>query len=266
MRSSYYTSIVVLVLLGALTWLSMSGLNLNSARYDEELRALDDFLRFERGLHREVLTARAGLSRNYDALVRITGNVQEALQRLHTAAGPKAAPELESITALDDRAAREFALIEQFKTKNALLQNSFSYFGVLTARLVASDHQPVAAAVTRLAGAMLLLTIDTSPTAIDAVQDRLNELSTLEWPADDHDAITAILAHGRMLRDLLPDINGLLRGLVSEADNRQQDVVRAMIVKRQLAARALRAAVPHVALCDIAVAAGFPCGSCTAVA
>jgi signal transduction histidine kinase len=237
MKPSYYTSGIVLVLLGALTWLLMSGLNLNSARYDEEMRALDDFLRFERGLHREVLTARAGLSRNYDGLVRMSSAVQDALQRLRKAAGPNA-PESKPIAGLEARAGREFDLIEQFKTKNALLQNSVSYFGVLTTRLVASDNKPLAAAATRLAGAMLLLTIDTSPAAMDAVQDRLNELSAIQWPAGDKDAIAAILAHGGMLRKLLPDINSLLRGLVSEADNRQQDTVRTMIVQRQLASRA----------------------------
>lgn len=237
MKASYYTSGIVLLLLGALTWLLMSGLNLNSARYDEETRALDDFLRFERGLHREVLTARAGLSRNYDALVRMSNAVEDSLQRLRTAAGPNA-PEITSIEALEERAGREFDLIEQFKTKNALLQNSISYFGVLTTRLVTSDNKPLAGAATRLAGAMLLLTIDTSPTTMDVVQDRLNELSAIQWPPEDHDAIAAILAHGGMLRHLLPDINTLLRALVSEADSRQQDAVRAMIVERQLAARA----------------------------
>lgn len=237
MKASYYTGGIVLLLLGVLTWLLMSGLNLNSTRFDEEMRALDDFLRFERGLHREVLTARAGLSRNYDALVRMSRAVEDSLQRLRTAAGPKA-PEVKSIEALEERAGRELDQIEQFKTKNALLQNSIAYFGVLTTRLVASDNKPLAAAATRLAGAMLLLTIDTSPTTMDAVQDRLNELSSMPWPADDHDSVAAILAHGAMLHRLLPDINALLRTLVSEADSRQQDAVRAMIVKRQLAARA----------------------------
>ncbi len=182
-------------------------------------------LRFERGLHREVLTARADLSRNYDALVRMSGAVEDALQRLRAAAGPRA-PEIAAIEGLEKRADRGFDLIEQFKTKNALLQNSISYFGVLTTRLVGSNNKPISGAATRLAGAMLLLTIDTSPTTIDTVQDRLNELSTIAWPTDEHDSIAAILAHGGMLRNLLPDINALLRALVSEADNRQQDVVR----------------------------------------
>ena len=75
-------AIILPLLLLLLTWLLMSGLNLNSARYDRELRALDDFSRLERGLNREVLTARAGLSRNYDALVRMTGLLDSSLDRL----------------------------------------------------------------------------------------------------------------------------------------------------------------------------------------
>src|SRR5262249_33816892 len=109
MKRSYYTSGIVLLLMGALTWLLMSGMNLKSTRYDNEMRALDDFLRFERGMHREVLTARAGLSRNYDSLVSMTGAVRDALHRLRAAAGPNA-PETKPIAALEERAGREFDL------------------------------------------------------------------------------------------------------------------------------------------------------------
>ncbi len=64
------------------TWLLLSGLNLNSDRYDRQLQALADFTRFERGIGREVLTSRAGLSRNYDALVKAVRDYEAALQRL----------------------------------------------------------------------------------------------------------------------------------------------------------------------------------------
>jgi len=70
MKLAPVAGIVSLFLL-ILTWLLTGGLNLNSAHYDREFRALDDFSRFERGLNREVLTARVGLSVNYDALVRL---------------------------------------------------------------------------------------------------------------------------------------------------------------------------------------------------
>jgi hypothetical protein len=77
----------VLFLLTLLTWLLWSGLNMNSARFDRELKALGDFTKFERGISREVLTARAGLSRNYDGLVRLADAYDDALARLREAAG-----------------------------------------------------------------------------------------------------------------------------------------------------------------------------------
>ncbi len=41
-----------------------------------------------------------------------------------------------------------------------------------------------------------------------------------------------------MLHDLLPDIDAILKALVAEANNREQDAMLALIMKRQLAARA----------------------------
>ncbi|MEH2493154.1 hypothetical protein [Bradyrhizobium sp. AZCC 2230] len=73
-------------LLALLTWLLFNGLNLNSDRYDRQTQALADFTRFERGMSREVLTARAGLSRNYDALVRMVDAYDAAVVRLREAA------------------------------------------------------------------------------------------------------------------------------------------------------------------------------------
>ena len=104
-------AVMVSFFLLLLTWLSMSGLNLNSVRYDRELRALDDFSQLERGLNREVLTARAGLSRNYDALARMTDAYDESLNRLREAAG-SGSEEGAAIEALATRAHRQQDLIE----------------------------------------------------------------------------------------------------------------------------------------------------------
>ena len=127
------TPVVVLVsflfLLLLLTWLLLSGLNLNSTRYDRQLEALDQFSRFERALNREVLTARAGLSRNYDALARLTNAYEDSLIQLREAAGSDS-EEVAAIEALAAGARRQQQLVEQFKSRNALLRNSFLYFGM----------------------------------------------------------------------------------------------------------------------------------------
>jgi signal transduction histidine kinase len=229
--------IFVSLLLLLLTWLLLSGLNLNSAHFDRELTALDNFSRLERALNREVLTARAGLSLNYDALARMTDAYDDSLNRLREAVGSDS--ELDAaIEVLAAAADRQEKLVELFKSKNALLRNSFSYFGMFSARRAASDHMPVVAAATLLSAAMLHLTLDTSPAATREVQDRLEQLARLQSPPGDADSIQAAIAHGGLLHDLLPATDTVLKALIAAASIREQDVVRSLIMERQRAARA----------------------------
>ena len=186
-----------------LTWLLLSGLNPNYARYDRELQALDEFSELERGLNREVLTARTGLSRNYDALARMTDAYAESLDRLREAVGADSEEEA-AIEVLAAGANRQRDLVEQFKSRNALLRNSFTYFGMFSARLAASDDRSVIAATSTLASAMLHLTLDTSPAAVHEVKDRLEQLARLQSPPGDAESILAAIAHGGILHDLLP--------------------------------------------------------------
>ncbi|MHC2274742.1 signal transduction histidine kinase [Bradyrhizobium diazoefficiens] len=229
--------ISVAFVLGLLTWLLLHGLNINSARYDSQLRALGDFTRFERGMTREVLTARAGLSRNYDALVHMVNAYDDALTRLRDTAGLDA-EQTRVIDVLSARADRQESLIERFKSRNALLQNSFAYFGLFSDRLAASESRPLVTAASALAAAMLRLTLDTSDAAARQVEDRLEELAQLQAPPAETDSVHALLLHGQMLHDFLPDIDTILKTLVAESNNREQDAMLAVILKRQLAARA----------------------------
>ena len=228
----------VLCLLSLLTWLLLNGLNMNSARFDRELKALSDFTRFERGISREVLTARAGLSRNYDSLVRMTSAYGDALARLREAADSDP-EERVAVEVLAARVRRHQDLVETFKSKNALLQNSFAYFGLFGARLAASDDKPLAAATSTLAAAMLHLTFDTSAAASREVEAKLDGLMRLQSSTGEAESIRAILGHGRMLYELLPQVDAVLKSFIAEANNREQDAVLTLIVNRQLDARAL---------------------------
>jgi signal transduction histidine kinase len=233
------TPVVVFVsfLLLLLTWLLLSGLNLNSSRFDRQIEALDRFFRLERALNREVLTARAGLSRNYDALARLTDAYEDSVKQLREAAGSDP-EEGAAIAVLAAGAHHQQTLVEQFKSRNALLRNSFLYFGIFSARLAASDRTPVVAAATTLSAAMLHLTLDTSPAAAREVKDRLEQLARLPDPGADAASIQAAIAHGGLLHDLLPATDAALKALMATATGRQQDIVRALIMKRQIAARA----------------------------
>jgi signal transduction histidine kinase len=230
-------AIVVAFFLLLLTWLLLSGLDPHYARYDRELQALDEFSELERALNREVLTARAGLSRNYDALAHLTDDYAESLDQLREAAATDS-EQRAAIEVLAERADRQRNLVEQFKSRNALLRNSFAYFGMFSARLAASNDRPVVAAASSLASAVLHLTLDTSPAAVREVKDRLEQLALLQSPPGDVESIQAAVAHGGILHDLLPATDTALKALIAASSTREQDSLRSLIMKRQLDARA----------------------------
>jgi hypothetical protein len=159
---------------------------------------------FDAGLQRDVLSARAGMLRNYDPIVKKEDDLDASLGWLHQAVAGDSA-----MTAAADRLAasvnRREELVEHFKTDNALLQNSLADFGLLSSRLLTSDGTgPPTSAVGALAAAMLHLTLDTSPSAADAVDGRLDDLAKTPVRSEDAESVGALLAHARLLRHLLP--------------------------------------------------------------
>lgn len=130
-------------------------------------------------------------------------------------------------------------LVEQFKSNNALLQNSLAYFVVFSVRFVAADKSsPLVPAVSGLATAVLHLTLDTSPYSTRQLQERLNEVSQQLFAASDTETIEALLAHGRLLRDLLPATDAVLKGLLATPSVKEHEELRAMIAGRQQTSRA----------------------------
>jgi signal transduction histidine kinase len=85
---------------------------------------------------------------------------------------------------------------------------------------------------------MLQLTLDTSPAAADEVADRLNELAAQPLPVVDPDPVQALLAHGRLLRDLLPTTDRVLKSLLDKPSKRQQETIRNVVLAHQAASRA----------------------------
>jgi signal transduction histidine kinase len=228
----------VSVLLVLLTWLSFRAVDTDAERYDRALKALDRFTLTEITLDRDVLSARAGMLRNYDPLVQEVNDLREALGRLHD----NASGDTEEAAAIDrfaTAAAVQEQLTEQFKSDNALLQNSLAYFQLLTAGLSGSvGNGPLAPAVSGLAAAMLQLTIDTSSASAREVADRLNALAGQPVAPADADSVRTVLAHGGLLHDLLPTTNGVLRALLAAPSKRELKALRAMILTHQEASRA----------------------------
>jgi signal transduction histidine kinase len=232
------TAAAVPLLLLVLTWLSFHAFNADAEMFDRALGTLDRFAITESALQRDVLSARVGLSRNYDPLVRETSDLDELLLQLREPVTVDAETAA-TIDRLAASTASQEGLVEQFKSNNALLQNSLAYFGLFSSRLSASNRTgPIVPAVSELAAAILHLTLDTSPEAKREVEYWLTELAGRPALSDDARSVRALLAHGHVLLELLPATDSVLKALRAVPQRRDREALRSMVLTRQIVSRA----------------------------
>jgi len=232
-------ALAVLLLLAVLTWLLMRGFATNAASYATILQALDDFALAQASLHRDVLQARAGLLRNYDPLVKAVDAMHDAAARLHARAktdGVDTGP----VDRLAETVAQQEQLTDRFKSRNALLQNSLSYVGLLsTSPTFGPDDAQVTHAAGALAAAILYLTRDTSQDAVKALQERIDQFAAQAPTAGPGvDSARALLAHARLLRDLLPAVDETLQTLVAVPSRQLIDEIHGRFSNHQSAVEA----------------------------
>jgi signal transduction histidine kinase/CheY-like chemotaxis protein len=224
-------------LLILLTWIAMRGMSAEVGTSQDALLAIDRLEKAESALHRDVLSARSGLLRNYDPLVREINEMRGAVTRLRETAGydPEIAAAIDEVMKSVDKTE---GLTEQFKSRNALLQNSLAYFIVFGERLIKEEQdRNRAAQVSGLAAAILHLTLDSSAPIVADVDERLRTMPLGGPPAGsspgwDSPASKPLIEHARMLRNLLPETDGILKEMFSSAGGRPQDRVRDLVVAR----------------------------------
>ncbi len=226
-----FSAMTVLVML--LTWLWLSGTNDEAGTADEAMRALDEFSMAERALHRDVLSARIGMLRNYDPLVREVNALRNSVDRLRTAAAHESEIEV-AANHLAAQIEEQEQWTEQFKSRNALLQNSLSHFGLLSAQLSTAHQDGVLVQrVGALATAFLELTFDPSPAVAAEVDDRLERMSIHDGPSSNNTVIEPLLAHARQLRELLPATDRVVRSVFAVPRNGESEAIRGLLTARK---------------------------------
>ena len=236
MRPSGFIATAVCLLL-LLTWLLLRGMNSGTTVLDDGLRALDDFAIAESALHRDVLSARVGMLRNYDPLVREVETLHTSIDMLRESAPDDRELDI-SIRNLDQLVASQERLTEQFKTNNALLQNSLAYFELFSARLAAQEPGGrLVREVSDLSTALLHLTLDTSPTAASDVDERLAKFPASGLSEIQSSVVNSLLAHARMLRQLLPETDQTVRVLFALPHEQDQGVIRELLKAKKNSAK-----------------------------
>jgi signal transduction histidine kinase len=224
----------VLLLLALLTWLLLRGIDTNAPAYARTLQAFDDFTLAEASLHRDVMQARAGLLGNYDTLGKAVEAMEDAVTRLRFHAQTEGL-EAGSVDRLATTVGQQEELAERFKSSNALLQNSLSYVGLLSTSPTFGDQAAqLAPAIGALAAAILHLTRDSSPDAAKALQERIDRFAAQAPTIGRHaEAAQALLAHARLLHDLLPAVDETLKALDAVPSRQPLETIRALFADRQ---------------------------------
>ncbi len=184
-------------------------------------------------LQRDVLQTRAGLLNNYDPLDASMGGLHDMLGQLKSLFGKTNLNDNEKLAALLEQLSasidRNETLVEQFKTKNALLHNSLSIFSKILTDLnerPSSDLQGLPANFDELGN--LMLRFSGYPDA--DLARRINILlHSTSWANSTDNVLVAQLAtlavHGHMILMTLPSVNNIVADIqTSDAPQRAQDL------------------------------------------
>jgi signal transduction histidine kinase len=221
--SALLTAPLLVALAGSL----VAGIASRQPDLDRASTALNDFALNESAFGRDLLSARAGLLRNYDPINDATLRIDNALLRLRVAA-----MKTNVTQPLDSLIARQKDLGEKFKSNNALLQNALAYYQLFSERLQGPTAPPsLTQAVNNLSAAMLQMTLDTSTETVQAVDHQLDLVAAQPLPPDLTEAATALLAYGRLLRDILPatdtDLRAIFRLPTAEEQTKAASIIEA---------------------------------------
>lgn len=180
-------------------------------------------------LQRDVLQARAGLLRNFDPLVN-------SVRTLHTTVSKLAElfPDsgVETTSALADELGklsssidRDEELVEEFKTDNALLQNSLSIANQMLSRLHDGAAPEVLKSLDRPSDlGNLMMRFATQPTE-DLAQDIRSQLDVMALsPYGSMPDARAYVVHAKMILDTLPVVDRII--LQIQASQTSEDARR----------------------------------------
>ena len=232
-------AIGVVLLLVLLTWLLLRGIDTNAPAYAMALQAFDVFALAAASLQRDALQARAGLLRNYDPLNHALEAMEDAASRLRYHARMEGL-DVGPADRLAETVAAEDVFTERFKSSNALLQNSLSYVGLFsTSPAFEAQNAPGSPTTGGLAAAILYLTRDTSPDTIKALGERIDRFAAqLSFAGPDAEAARSMLAHARLLQDLLPAVDETLKALLAVPSRQPLEEIRALFASRRTAVEA----------------------------
>jgi signal transduction histidine kinase len=190
-------------------------------------------------LNRAVLMIRAGLQLHYDALPRLGGELGRELGSLQRESAALAATGDRAVASevqrLADALSAKSQLVEHFTSDYAVLRNSTTYFGHLVQRLTGLESGVRAPRV--IDAAHVLMQFVQAPEAMtpNAAQAAL---ATIDAARLDPDAVGPLAAHARIIVEVLPRVDGLLRAILESPAGARGEAVQQALLQSANAAEA----------------------------
>jgi len=235
-RTTWHLLTMVLALLLLLTYLLLQSRAPVPTQDTYFHAALQDITLYNVQLTRDVLLARAGLLPHADSLVQTSRALRRALATLQAGS---ATPSEDMVTLLRQQVdtlttvlEQKLRLVEYFTADNALLQNSLLYVlhtgQMLPMQTAAVGQPPVGAGVCMLSHALFRLLQNPQSevgTELLAILDRLPHVPFLQQELD------LLATHGRRIVELLPQVDTLVRQLLSVPTTRHFQALQATMLQ-----------------------------------
>jgi PAS domain S-box-containing protein len=184
-------------------------------------------------LTRDVLFARAGLLPNYDSLPRTARNLSRTLSMLQTGcatvSGDVAEEMGEHVEALTAALQQKLNLVEYFKSDNALLQNSLTYMAY-TGQTLGSRVEAEEAAVEIAALSHALLRFMHTPER-RVGQEATAVLNRLSLMPRYQQELRVLVAHGRLIVEILPQVDTLLHRIIATPTATHADALQSAVLQ-----------------------------------
>ncbi len=169
-------------------------------------------------LQRDVLQARAGLLRNYDPLAESIGNLHAAIARLSMLFPESGVETTADLTVelgrLSKSIDRDEQLVEQFKTDNALLQNSLSIANQMLSELHGGEDEPTRSALADspdLGNLMLRFASQPDDRLESTIRSQLDRLS--RSGAGTRPDVRSYVTHAKMILTILPQVDSTIEAI-----------------------------------------------------
>lgn len=175
-------------------------------------------------LQRDVLRARAGLLSSYDGLVSSVVNLRTAVGSLRNLFdGPRFAEEANLkylLSGLNSSIDRDEILVESFKTRNALLQNSIGVFGQTLTLLQESEDIAVTRTLTSIGDlSNLMMRFSSNHDALlrSKILSKLDQLNRYDIQAGRLESFGTVIVHAKMILAVLPRVDSKISAIQASA-------------------------------------------------